>query len=169
MTTLQISIRLVCCCMFSTGCLHDVLADTIYQWTDPWGQVKYSKTQVPGSMVSELTELPEIQVVTEQQKQEAMLLKKQEMNSNNALLRKKKYSQKLLKQQQKRNENHCRKLRNMLADVRLRNDRKFYWNNYYFPGQPRYYGRYYPYGRYNNYRYDFLEQDLLWEIRQYCR
>ncbi|MCK5666637.1 MAG: hypothetical protein KAI17_24275, partial [Thiotrichaceae bacterium] len=49
------------CLVFS----YEVSADTIYQWTDPWGQIKYSKTQVSGSMISELTEIPEMQTSTE--------------------------------------------------------------------------------------------------------
>lgn len=149
--------------------MPETFADTIYQWTDQWGQVRYSKTQVPGSMVSELTALPEIQEFTEQQKQDAMLRKLQQMNFDNESLRKKKSSQKLLKQHKRISDEHCRKLRDMLADVRLGNTRKYYWDSYYFPGSPYYQGRYYPFGRYHNYRYDFLEQDLFWEIRQYCR
>ena len=153
-----------------------VFADTIYQWTDEWGQIKYSKTAVPGSMISDLTELPKTQEFTEQQKQQAMLNKMQKMNKASSLNKQQKAAEKFLRQQNKRSENHCRKLRNLLTDVRLRNTRRYYYqDNFYLPGAPYYPGRpyypggpYYP-GVYDYYPYDFLEQDLNREIREYCR
>ena len=152
-------------------CLQGVFADTIYQWTDPWGQVKYSKIQVQGSMVSELTELPKSQISTEQQKQDAILNKMQEIKNANTLYQQKKHTDKLLMQKRIIKEKHCQALRNALADVRLRNARRYYPGNYYFPGQNFYPSRSY-YGRYEYYRdynYDFLENDLYKEIREYCR
>jgi ATP phosphoribosyltransferase regulatory subunit HisZ len=123
-------------------------------------------------MVSELTELPHIEESSEQQKQEAMLRKMQKMKNANVIRRQKKSAEKFLKQQSKRNENHCRNLRNILADVRLRNIRKYDLDTYYFPAVHYYSGRAYNsggYGYYTRYPYDFLEKDLDWEIREYCR
>lgn len=153
-------------------CSDGVFADTIYQWTDPWGQLKYSKTQVQGSMVSELTELPKSQISTEQQKQEAMLNKMQEIKNANTLYQQKKITEKLLKQQKIIKEKHCQILRNTLADIQLKNARRYYPGNYYFPGQNFYPARNYYHGRYGYYRdynYDLLENDLYKEIRKYCR
>lgn len=152
-------------------CSQTVFSDTIYQWTDPWGQVQYSKTQVQGSMVSELTELPKSQVSTEQRKQEAMLNKMQEIKNANALYQQKKYAEKLLKKQKMIKEKHCQVLRNTLADIQLKNARRYYPDNYYFPGKNLYPMRSYYHGRYEyyrDYRYDFIENDLYKEIRKYC-
>lgn len=165
--------------LLSLCCSLPVFADTIYQWTDPWGQVQYSKTPVSGAMISELTELPKKQGSSEQQKQQAMLKKMQEMHRSQALYKQKKSTEKYIRQQNKKNENHCRSLRNLLTDVLLRNTRKYYYrDNYYFPGAPYYPGdlyysggSYYP-GRYDytlDYPYDFLKNDLSREIREYCR
>lgn len=151
-------------CLASLSCLKEVYAETIYQWTDPWGQIQYSKTPVSGSSVSELTELPEARKVTEQQKQDAMLKKIQEMKNSNKLLKQKNSEQKYLRQQAIKNDNHCRKLRNLLTDVKLRKTRlynlpaaSYYQRHYYFPDQ-------YDYSLYDN-----LENDLHWEIQKYCR
>lgn len=168
----QLSKWLYFCGGLFLGFSHGVFADTIYQWTDQWGQIKYSKMQVPGSMVSELTELPELQVVTEQQKQEAMLNKIQEMKNTNTRYKQKKTTEKFLKQQKIIKDKHCRVLRNMLADVKLRNSKRYYPGHYYFSEQYFYSGRnYFPnrYGYYPGYSYDFLENDIYREIREYCR
>jgi len=152
-------------------CPCGVLADTIYQWTDPWGQVKYSKTQVQGSMISELTELPESQVSSEQQKQEAMLNKMQVIKKDNDYYQQKKHTDKALKQQRIIKEKHCQTLRNTLAELKLNNTRRYYTGNYYYPGQELYPARNY-YGRYGYYRdnnYNVLKNDLYKEIRKYCR
>lgn len=160
-----------CCCLFLC-CSQNVFAETIYQWTDPWGQVKYSKTPVSGSMISELTELPETQDSSEQQKQEAMLKKMQEIRNDNSYRIQKNSAEKFLKKQNKKIENHCRKLRNMLVDVKLRSARIYDLNKYYGPGSYYDQRRTFPsirYDNYMNYHYDFLEQDLYQEIREYCR
>ena len=157
MNNVRITKKLIVFGLFSLCYVHDAFSDTIYQWTDQWGQVRYSKTQVPGSMVSELKELPRIEEFTEQQKQQAMLRKMQQMKNENTLLKNQKITEKLLQQQNKQNEQYCRQLRDMLANVRLRKNRRYYWNYYYLPGG------------YDRYRYDFLEQDLFWQIREYCR
>ena len=172
MSLIKLSKYLIFCALPALFFSQSVFSDTIYQWTDPWGQIKYSKTQVSGSMVSELTELPKIQESTEQQKQEAMLNKLQKIENANTLYRQKKSEAKFLKQQDKNNENHCRKLRNLLADIRLRSTRIYYRDRYYFSGN--YYSRRGPYFRdrfnhYPDYSYDLLENDLYWEIRQNCR
>ena len=172
MNFIQLSKRLfICGCVFLC-CSYGVSADTIYQWTDPWGQVKYSKTQVQGSMLSELTELPESQVSTEQRKQEAMLNKIQEIKNANTRYQQKKTTEKLLKQQKLIKQKHCQILRNTLADIQLRNSRRYYPDNYFFPGQNFYPARNYSQGRYGYYRdynYDFLENDLYIEIQKNCR
>ncbi|MDX2507188.1 MAG: hypothetical protein QNL62_22310 [Gammaproteobacteria bacterium] len=172
MSFIKLSGWLVFCGLFSLCCSHWVVADTIYQWTDPWGQIKYSKTQVSGSMVSELTELPEIQEFTEQQKQQAMLQKMQAIKHADTLRREKESAEKFLRQQSKINESHCRKLRNMLTDVKLRNIRKYTPYRYYLSGDRYYRGRPFFPDRYDYYpdsSFDFLEQDLYLEIRKYCR
>lgn len=172
MNFMQLSKRLFFSGSIFLCCLHGVSADTIYQWSDPWGQVKYSKTQVQGSMVSELTELPESQISTEQQKQEAMLNKMQAIRNANKLYKQKKNTEKFLKQQKNIKEKHCRILRDMLTDIRLRNVRRYYPGNYYYPGQNFYPARNYYYGRYGyymDYNYDLLENDIYIEIREYCR
>ncbi len=162
--------RLFLCSLFCLVFSNEASADTIYQWTDPWGQIKYSKTQVSGSMVSELTELPKMQIFTDHQKQQAMLIKLKEIKHTNSIYLEKKSEKKFLMQQRKQNENHCRKLRSMLSDIRLRNTRRYYPG--YFYGDPYYQGRAYFPGRYiyaYDYQYDFLENDLYREIRGYCR
>lgn len=147
-------------------CSHRALADTIYQWTDPWGQVKYSKTQVQGSMLSELTELPKSQVSTEQQKQEAMVKKMQKIQNVSVLYQQKETTEKLLKQQKIIKKKHCQILQNKLKDIQLKNSRRYYPDNYYFPRKDFYPAINYYHRRYE---YDLLENDLYKEIREYCR
>ncbi len=147
-------------------CSVGVFAATIYQWTDPWGQVKYSKTQVQGSMVSELTELPKSQISTEQQKQDAMLNKMQEIKKAKALYQQKKTIKKLIKQQKMIKEKNCQKLRNTLVDIQLKNTRKNYPGKYYYSDQNFYHGMY---GYFRDYNYDLLENNLYKEMREYCR
>lgn len=161
-------IRLLVVIVFMT-LSNDVLSETIYQWTDQWGQVQYSKKPVPGSMVSELTEMPKTNVVTEQQKQDAMLRKMRQINNDNARLKNQANAQQLLLQQKRQSQKHCQALRTMLSDLRLGNIRRHPWNTYplsrryYYPGRP------YIWDNYSHYRYDFLERDLHEQIRTYCR
>lgn len=142
--------------LFSSSC---VFADVIYQWTDPWGQIQYSKTPVRGAMISELTELPKSQVMTEQAKLEAMLNKMQKIKNENAFEQKNMDIEKRLNQQKILKNKHCRMLREQLSDIRVRNSRVNYLNNYY-PQR---------YGYYSDYSYRTLENDLYANIRQYCR
>jgi hypothetical protein len=140
-------------------------SDTIYQWTDPWGQIKYSKTQVQGSMVSDLTELPESQESTEQQKQDAMVRKMQKIQEANEAYQQKKSAEQLLQQQKISKQRHCQALRNRLKDVQANNSGLYVQGNYYrrhnlYPER-----KYYP-GRYG---YNFLVNDLYQEIKEYCR
>lgn len=148
-----------------------IYAETIYQWSDPWGQIQYSKTPVSGAMVSPLTALPVTQNVTEQQKQEAMLKKLQIMENASKQVRNNKSVAQLLMQQRLQQDNYCRKLRDMLADIRSINVQR-----YYYPGNRVYPDRYYyqgrsavPYDNYPHVNYKFLEMDLYREMRKNCR
>ena len=138
--------------MFCT--LSNVLAETIYQWSDEWGQLQYSKTPVPGAMVSELTVLPDVQELTEEQKQAAMFRKLQEMRQSNLLREKDSFVENNIKLQQLSMKNYCTQLNNMLMDVQIRNaNNLFYIDQFSFLGH------------YNR----FLENDFRKEIRQNCR
>ena len=134
--------------------LPNTMAETIYQWSDEWGQLQYSKTPVPGSMVSELTELPVVEPLNEQQKQAAMFRKIQEMRQNDFLQKKKVASDNQSKQQQLNIRNYCSQLNNMLMDVQFRNANNLsYFDQFSFLGH------------YNV----FLENNYRKEIRKYCR
>lgn len=134
--------------------LPNTMAETIYQWSDEWGQLQYSKTPVPGSMVSELTELPVVEPLNEQQKQAAMFRKIQEMRQNDFLQKKKVASDNQSKQQQLNVRNYCSQLNNMLMDVQFRNANNLsYFDQFSFLGH------------YNV----FLENNYRKEIRKYCR
>lgn len=134
--------------------LPSVFAETIYQWSDQWGQLQYSKTPVPGSMVSELTELPVVQELNEQQKQAAMFKKIQEMRQIDFLRNKNAFIEDNIKQQQLNMKNYCAQLNNMLMDVQIRNA-----NNLFYIDQFSFLGHYNA----------FLENDYRKEIRKYCR
>lgn len=130
------------------------MADTIYEWTDSWGQKQYSKQSVPGSMISELTELPKVQELTEQQKQAAMFMKLQEMRQSDRLREKKKAGEKNLKQQKTAAENYCTQLRTLLINVQHTNAMNFsLLNPYYIP----------------NGLYGFIENDLSRELHKNCQ
>lgn len=146
-------------------------ADTIYQWSDPWGQIQYSKTPVPGSMISSLSKLPERQSVTEQQKQDAMLRKMQAIKDSSQRDLDEKSVAQLLAGQRQQKEQYCRKLRSMLADVKSVNSQKYYYPRGFYYSNRRYYqGRGYTnYDYYPLVQYDFLEMDLYGEIRKNCR
>ena len=148
----KINFTLLLLLMFCT--LPNVLAETIYQWRDEWGQLQYSKTPVPGSMVSELTELPVVQELNEQQKQAAMFRKLQEMRQSNLLRKKNVTIEKNARLQQLNMKNYCTQLNNMLMDVQLRNA-----NNLFYIDQ------FSILGHYNH----FLENDFRKEIRKNCR
>lgn len=151
-------------------CSQELFSDTIYQWTDPWGQVKYSRTQVQGSMISELTKIPESQVSTEQQKQESMLKKIQEMKNANRVYHQKTHTEKLLKEQRILKEKNCQILRRTLTDIQIKNSRRYELERYNASRRHHSLNRAYSYGRYyGNSDYDFLENDLNKEIRKYCR
>jgi len=154
-----LSISRIACLLLYSACLNNVFAGAIYQWTDPWGHIQYSKTQIPGSMLSDLTELPKQQKVTEQQKQQAVLNKMQKIDNANTHIQQKKVQDKFVQQQIRNKDVHCRKLRSLLSDVRLRNAR--FTMDYYYPGYPNYR------------RYDYadktLEQNLYWQLREHCR
>lgn len=130
------------------------LADTLYEWTDSWGQKQYSKQPVPGSMISELTELPEVRELTEQQKQAAMFMKLQEMRQSDRLREKKKEREKSLKQQKTAAEIYCMQLRNLLVNVQHTNAMNFsLLNPYLIPGS----------------LYGFIENDLSRELHRNCQ
>jgi len=148
----KINFTLLLLLMFCT--LPNVFAETIYQWRDEWGQLQYSKTPVPGSMVSELTELPVVQELNEQQKQAAMFRKLQEMRQSNLLRKKNVTIENNAKLQQLNMKNYCTQLNNMLMDVQLRNA-----NNLFYIDQ------FSIFGHYNH----FLENDFRKEIRKNCR
>ena len=93
------------------------LADTIYQWSDPWGQIQYSKTPVPGATVSDLTELPETSSTTEQQKQDAMVRKLQEMRQRNGRRNNNAAVKQQLNMQAITTKNNCKQLRILMADI----------------------------------------------------
>ncbi len=149
-----------------------VSADIIYQWTDPWGQIQYSKTPEPGSSISDLTVLPQQQKVTAQQKQKAMLQKMATINKKSVWRNQQQDYEQQMQLHNRQSVQHCRKLRNFLADVRVRNSRQYFWSRYYHPGRP-YYGDIrspdlYP-DHYYYYQDQYLEQDLQREIRRFCR
>ncbi len=153
-----------------------VSADIIYQWTDPWGKIQYSKTQVPGSSISDLTVLPRQQKVTAQQKQQAMLQKMATINKNNAWRNQQQNYEKQMQLHKRQSVQHCRKLRTLLADIRASNTRQYFWSRNYYPGGAYYYGDIrnsdrYPARYLDPYYYQdqFMEQDLQREIRTFCR
>lgn len=130
-----------------------VCAETIYQWSDPWGQVQYSKTPVPGAMVSDLTELPAPQETTEQQKQEAMVRKLQKMRQDNIRFSLAEAERQAMNTKELNDNAHCEQLRNLMFDVQLANIRQYSLPGFYlFPG---YFGH--------------LQMDLSREIREKCR
>lgn len=134
--------------------LSSALADTIYQWSDPWGQIQYSKKPVPGAMISDLTELPEQQETTEQQKQAAMVRKLNEIKQDNLRRAQTKTTQQNLKKQASLEaKNHCTKLYNLLNDIRLTN-----LSYFSVLGPPYFYGY-----------YGFLEYEISREIQTHCR
>ncbi|SFK53166.1 hypothetical protein SAMN05216302_100893 [Nitrosomonas aestuarii] len=131
----------------------NTIADTIYQWSDPWGQIQYSKTPVPGAMVSDLTKLPEALETTEQQKQEAMVRKLQELRQKNLQRIQQQGIQERSKAQALETKNHCNHLRNLMTDIQLYN----LWQNSIYGASlfTGYYGH--------------LQYDLSKEIHSKCR
>ena len=105
-------------------------------------------------MVSELTELPDVQELNEQQKQAAMFRKIQEMRQTDFLRKKNVTVENNVKQQQLNMKNYCAQLNNMLMDVQIRNA-----NNLFYIDQFSFLGHYNV----------FLENDYRKEIRKYCR
>ncbi len=137
-------------------------AETIYEWTDPWGHVQYSQTPVPGSRVSEVTELPKTRETSEQQKKQAMSRKIKQMNTINLHNREKAIRNRQLRKHVKVNEDYCNKLRTLLVDVRIRMNRThsdllFY--EFYLPGS----------FMLNRAHYQTQENNLYREIRKNCR
>ncbi len=128
-------------------------AETIYQWSDPWGQIQYSKTPVPGAMISDLTELPEPQETTEQQKQEAMLRKLQSMRHDNLRYSQTEAGRQSLKMQELEARAHCEQLRDLMFEVQIAHFRQSSIYGFYL--LPGYYGH--------------LQMDISREIRQKCR
>ena len=100
-------------------------AETIYQWTDPWGQIQYSRTPVPGSMVSDLTELPVQQATTEQQKQEAMVKKLQQMRQDNLRHAQNEAEKQASKMKVMKDRNRCEALQNMTMEMQTAYLRQF--------------------------------------------
>ncbi|SET47599.1 protein of unknown function [Nitrosomonas marina] len=96
-------------------------AETIYQWSDPWGQIQYSTTPVPGAMVSDLTELPRTSPTTEQQKQDAMVRKLQKMQQLKSIRKQKKTEQLLIDEKMLQTKTYCRQLRMQITDLQVRN------------------------------------------------
>lgn len=133
--------------------LSNAVASTIYQWSDPWGQIQYSETPVPGAMISDLKELPEMQETTEQQKQAAMVRKLQEMRQDNLQRKQITAARQHSKTQALEKKNHCIKLRNLLTEIQLTNLR-----------QSSVFGPLFFHGHYR-----YLEYELLKEIQDKCR
>jgi len=131
----------------------NVSAEIIYQWTDPWGQKQYSKTPVPGAMVSDLTELPVQQATTEQQKQEAMLKKLQQINQDNIRFAQIEAARQVSKIQAQETHNQCQQLQNLAAEVQTASLRYFSMTGFIFI--PNY--------------FDHLQSDIAREMRQKCR
>lgn len=132
-----------------------VSADIIYQWHDEWGQRQYSKEPVPGAMISDLTELPEVQETTEQQKQEAMLRKMQEMKQSVFVRKKNRLIENDMKLQQLNTRNYCTQLRNRLMDLQLSNAQRLALFGHYL--------------LIPNNNLIFLENDIAREFRKNCR
>ncbi len=168
---MTISIRCSIAILLLFSLLQSVYAETIYQWSDPWGHIQYSRTAVPGAMVSPLTQLPEPQTVTEQQKQDAMLRKMQAIKERSQRNIDEQTVAQLLTKQRQQKDQYCRKLRSMLADVKSVNSQKYYYPRGFYYSNRRYYqGRGYSgYDYYPLVQYDFLEMDLTGEIRKNCR
>ncbi|MCB1949472.1 MAG: hypothetical protein H6940_01105 [Burkholderiales bacterium] len=145
-TRLQIGLLLL-------NCSFPAFTETIYQWSDPWGQIQYSKTPVAGAMISDLTQLPEQTATTEQQKQEAMVRKLQEMKQRNSLRSQNAATQLKSNEQSLQTKNYCRQLRILLADLQARS----LWQQSLFniPLLPGYYGP--------------IHSELSRELRQNCR
>ncbi|HNP26809.1 MAG TPA: hypothetical protein PKM20_08715, partial [Nitrosomonas sp.] len=118
-----------------------------------WGQIQYSKTPIPGAMISDLTELPEVLETTELQKQEAMVRKLQELKQNNLQRIQQQAAQERLKAQALETKHHCNHLRSLMTDIQLHN----LWQYSVFgaPLLPGYYGH--------------LQYDLSKEIHSRCR
>lgn len=147
--------KIILFCLFIVFYSPGISADIIYQWHDEWGQLQYSKEPVPGAMISDLTELPEVQETTELQKQEAMFRKMQEMRQSVFLRKKNKSIENDVKRQQLNSRNYCAKLRNMLMDLQLSNARRLalFSHHLFVP----------------NNNLGFLENDISREIRTNCR
>ncbi|MCW5618848.1 MAG: DUF4124 domain-containing protein [Nitrosomonas sp.] len=128
-------------------------ADTIYQWSDPWGQIQYSKTPVPGAMISDLTALPAPQETTEQQKQEAMLRKFQSMRQDNLRFSQAEAERQVLRMQELEARAQCEQLRDLMFEVQVADFRRSSIYGFYL--LPGYYGH--------------LQMDISREIRQKCR
>ncbi len=77
----------------------------------------------------------------------------------------------LLMKQRLQKDNYCRKLRDMLADVRSVNLQKYYYpSGGLYPDRYPYQGNnYMPYYHYSQAKYKFLEMDLYREMRKNCR
>ncbi len=163
-------LKLVFLLMLILFCI-ELQAETIYQWSDPWGQIQYSKTPVSGASVSDLTELPPQKKLTARQKQEAMLQKMRQINQENSFRKNKQAYKKQIQFQKRQSDEHCRQLRSLLTDIQVRNNRQYYWEPYYYPGSLYYWDRYTPerYPEPYYYQDQFMEQDLQREIRNYCR
>jgi len=148
-------IKFILFCLFLVFYSPGVSADTIYQWHDEWGQLQYSKEPVPGAMISDLTELPEVQETTELQKQEAMFRKMQEMRQSVFLRKKNRLIENDMKRQQLNTRNYCTQLRNILMDLQLSNARRLASFGHHFVVP--------------NSNFSFLENDISREIRKNCR
>lgn len=135
---------------------YDAHAETIYQWRDPWGQMQYSKTPVPGAMISDLTELPEPQETTEQQKQDAMVRKLQEMQQDRHRAAQMQAARESSEIGALVERDRCMQLRNLMVEVqsaRLRQYQQFPFTPFLYT--PHYYGH--------------LQLDISREIRNNCR
>jgi len=148
-----ISLKPIWVCLLFSSYTLDISAETIYQWSNPWGQIQYSKTPVPGATVSDLTELPETIETTEQQKQNAMVTKLQSMRQKNL----RRQLQSATQQQSIRKaviaKNRCYQLRILKADL----NGQYLWQHALFgiPLAPNY--------------YNFLYHDLSNEIDRTCQ
>ncbi len=149
----EISIKLVWLGLLLSGYTLNACSETIYQWSDPWGQLQYSTTPVPGATVSDLTELPETTKTTAQQKQNAMIIKLQKMKQKNIQRKLQSASRQQSKIQAIKEKNHCKQLRALKADLHTH----YLWQHaligFYFG--PDYYSR--------------LNQDLSNQIYSACR
>lgn len=158
----QITLTYILLTLFLLAMPTKSVAELIYEWTNPWGQVQYSKTPIPGSRVSEVTTLPKAQKTSEEIKKQAMSLKIQQMNAINLRNKENAKKKNILMKQNIANKNYCSRLRTLLVDVRLKINRVhsgLLSHQAYLPGN----------FLLNSAYYQTQEEDILLELRKSCR